>query len=167
MWSRISELFIGFPAQRQVARKLIELGLRVSDEGRVCCGEVEVKEVSLAHACGVDRRVVSATVHSILSDRQLSRLFSGIQPAGALLKGIAHELGFGVVEIEANAKKPSIIASATTLLGKKRISIRQIYAKDPELFENPTLVIITQRPIPGSLLEQFSKIPGVKKVSIL
>lgn len=167
MWKSIERLFADLPAQRQVARKLIELGLRVSDEGRILCGEVEVKDVSLANACGVDRRIISSTVHSILSDRQLSKLFSGIRPAGTLLREVAHELGFGVVEIEANAAKPSIIARAATLLGERRISIRQIYAKDPELYENPTLVIITQRPIPGSLLEKFSEIPGVKKVSIL
>jgi predicted regulator of amino acid metabolism with ACT domain len=167
MWSRISEIFSSLPAQRAVARKMIELGLRVDEGGRILCGDVEVKEISLAKAAGVDRRVVSATVSSILSDRALRRIFSGIKPAGALLKDVAHELGFGVVELEADAKKAAIIASATALLAEKRISIRQIYAKDPELFETPTLVIIAERQIPGSLLSQFSKIPGVTKVSIL
>jgi predicted regulator of amino acid metabolism with ACT domain len=72
-----------------------------------------------------------------------------------------------IEEHEANAKKPAIIAHATSLLAKRRIIIRQVYAKDPELFENPTLVIITERPIPGSLVSLFSKIPAVRKVSIL
>jgi len=167
MWGRISEIFAALPAQRQVARKMIELGLRIDDEGRILCGDVEIKEVSLAKAAGVDRRIVVSTVSSILSDRNLHKLFSGIMPAGSLLTNIAKDLGFGVVELEADAKKPSIIAGATSLLAGKRISIRQIYAKDPELFENPTLVIITERPIPGSLLTQFSKIPGVRKVSMI
>jgi len=167
MWFRISKVFSDYPAQRQVARKMIELGLGVSQEGKVMCGGVEVKEVSLAAAAGVDRRVVAATVHSILSDAKLSRIFMGIEPAGALLKGVAHELGFGAIEIEANAEKPSIIAHAATLLAKSGISIRQVYAKDPELFETPTLTIITERQIPGSLLGKFSKIEGVTKVSIL
>jgi hypothetical protein len=167
MWNRIAELFSDLPAQRQVARKMIELGLRIGEEGKIYCGEVEIKEVSLARAAGVDRRVVASTASSIASDPKLARLFSGIRPAGALLKDIAHELGFGAVELEANATKPAIIARATALLAKKGISIRQVYAKDPELFENPTLVIITERPMPGNLVAQFSKIPGVTKVSIL
>jgi len=146
---------------------MIELGLRIDEEGRILCGDVEIKEVSLARAAGVDRRVAVSTVASILSDRTLHKLFSGIQPAGALLKGIAKDLGFGAVELEANAKKPSIIARATALLADRKISIRQIYAKDPELFENPTLSIITERPIPGSLIPKFMEIPGVKKVSML
>lgn len=166
MWNRISEIFASLPAQRSVARKMIELGLRIDDEGKILCGDVEVKEISLAAAAGVDRRVVVSTVSSILSDRNLHKLFAGIQPAGALLKDIAKDLGFGVVELEADAKKPSIISAATALLSGKRISIRQIYAKDPELFENPSLVIITERPIPGSLITHFSKIPGVTKVSM-
>lgn len=157
----------GLPAQKQVARKMIELGLRIDEKGTVKCGEVEVKEVSLAKAAGVDRRIVRATIDSIRSDETLSKLFAGIQPAGTLLKGIAHDLGFGAVELEASAKKPGIIASATTLLAGKKISIRQVYAKDPELFENPTLIIITEKQIPGKLLNEFAKIPGVKKVSIL
>jgi uncharacterized protein len=145
---------------------MIELGLCVDAKGKILCGEVEIKEISLAAAAGVDRRVVVSTVKSILSDKSLSKLFAGIRPAGALLKGIAKELGFGVVELEADAKQPAIIASATSLLAKKKISIRQIYGKDPELFENPTLAIITERPIPGALIPEFSKIPGVTKVSI-
>ena len=166
MWKRISELFSHLPAQRQVARKLIELGLSINSEGKILCGDVEIKEISLARASGVDRRIVVSTVSSILSDKSLSRLFSGIKPAGSLLKDVAKDLGFGVVELEAQAAKPAIIAKATGILAKRRISIRQIYAKDPELYEVPTLTIITERPIPGTLLAEFSKIPGVTKVSV-
>jgi predicted regulator of amino acid metabolism with ACT domain len=167
MWKHISELFSGLPAQRSVARKIIELGLSIGADGTIRCGDVEVKEVSLAKAAGVDRRIVRATVASILSDKELASLFAGIKPAGALLRDVAHNLGFGAVEIEADAAKPAIIAKATALLANKKISIRQVYAKDPELFENPSLVIITERQIPGALLNEFSKIPGVTKVSIL
>ncbi len=167
MWKRICEKFAELPAQTQVARKMIELGLRIGLDGRVRCGEVEVKEVSLAAAAKVDRRVVKATVKSILGDRKLAALFSGIQPAGSFLKDVAHELGFGVVELEANAKKAGIIAASTTLLARRGISVRQVYAKDPDLFENPTLVIITEKPVPGALLNKFSKIPGVRKVSVI
>jgi len=161
------EKFGNLPSQTRVARKMIELGLAIGEGGRVMCGEVEVKEVSLGRAAGVDRRVVRATINSIRSDAKLSKLFAGIRPAGSFLKDVAHELGFGAVELEANAKKAGIIAAATGLLARRKISIRQVYAKDPELFENPTLVIITEKPVPGNLLAAFSKIPGVKKVSLL
>lgn len=172
MWKRIETLFEGFPAQKQVARKMIELGLRIGADNRIYCGEVEIKEISLAKTAGVDRRVVVSTASSIVSDKKLSSLFSKIRPAGTLLSDVAHELGFGVVEIEANAAdagaaSPGIIAQATAPIAKRKICIRQIYSKDPELFENPNLVIITEKPIPGKMISEFSKIKGVTKVSIL
>lgn len=72
-----------------------------------------------------------------------------------------------MVEISADAANPGIIAHATAPIAKSKISIRQIYSKDPELFENPTLVIITEKPVPGKLISELSKIPNVTKVSIL
>ncbi len=166
MWSRVSEKFSDFPARLAVARKLVEFGLRVSAGGKVLCGDVEVKEVSLARAAGVDRRAVVATVDAIARDKGLGRVFENIRPAGAFLKDVAHLLGFGVIEIEADAKKGGIIAAATALLANARISIRQLHAEDPELFENPKMTIITEKPVPGKLLNEFLKIKGVKKVSV-
>lgn len=166
MWKRIEHLFAGFPAQKAVARKLVELGLRIRQDGKICCGDVEVKDASLALSAGVDRRVVRLTVKSIRSDKFLRELFSKIRPAGSLLQDVAPELGFGVVELEADAKKSGIVAAATRLLAERHISLRQVYAKDPELFEKPTLVLIAEKPVPGALLEKFSNIRGVRRVSV-
>ncbi|MBU1197082.1 amino acid-binding protein [Candidatus Micrarchaeota archaeon] len=166
MWNRVSGLFGGLPAQKSVARKLVELGLRIREDGKICCGDVEVKDASLAQSAGVDRRMVRRTIAGIRSDPYLNKIFSHIQPAGSLLREVAPMLGFGVVEIEADARRGGIVAAATQLLAEKRIRIRQVYAKDPELFENPTLLIITERKIPGALLNRFPQIKGVKKVSI-
>ncbi len=166
MWLRVSEKFSDFPARLAVARKLVECGLRVSAEGRVLCGDVEVKEVSLAKAAGVDRRAVVATVNAISKDGELSQVFGGILPAGAFLKNVAPLLGFGVIEVEAHAEKSGIVAGATALLAKSKISIRQLHADDPELFENPKMTIITEKRVPGKLVNEFLKIRGVTKVSI-
>ncbi|MFH1443278.1 MAG: amino acid-binding protein [Candidatus Micrarchaeota archaeon] len=166
MWKKISESFGGLPGQKAVVRKMIELGLRIGEDGKILCGNVEVKENSLAKAVGVDRRVVRATAEGIRKERYLREVFSRIQPAGTLLRDVAVLMGFGVVEIEADAMQSGIIARATSLLAEKHINIRQVYAKDPELFENPTLTIITEREIPGKLISEFKKIRGVTKVSI-
>ena len=166
MWKRIEEMFAGLPAQKQVARKMVELGLSINAKGVIECGGVEVKEVSLARASGVDRRTVRATAAAILGDKVLSQIFVGIRPAGALLKEVAPLIGLGVIEIEANARETGIVAKAASLLAKRGISIRQAFAKDPELFENPTLTIITEKRLPGTLLDSLLKIRGVKKVSV-
>lgn len=159
-------MFGGLPGQRAVVLKMLEIGLRIDEGGKIRCGDVEIKDNSLAHAAGVDRRIVRATVEGISKERFLKSVFSRIQPAGTFLKDVAQLMGFGVVEIEADAKTAGIIAKAAGLLADRKISIRQVYAKDPELFENPTLVIIAEREVPGKLLNEFKRIRGVKKVSI-
>lgn len=166
LWRSIEQKFRGFPARLAVARRLVEYGLRVDSEGNVRCGDVEVKEVSLAKAVKVDRRAIGATVRAILNDKELSKVFENIRPAGAFLKNVAELLRFGVVEIEADAKKSGIISQATTLLSNSRINIRQLHAEDPELFENPKMTIITEKPVPGRLLNEFLKIKGVMRVSV-
>jgi hypothetical protein len=120
----------------------------------------------MARSVDVDRRSIKTTVDVILSDEQLSKIFSNIIPAGPLVKNVAKDLGFGVVEIEAEAQNPGIIAKATELISKENISIRQVHAGDPEFEEKPRLTIITEKPMEGNLLNEFLKIEGVKRVSI-
>ncbi len=166
MWKKVTAAFGVLPAQKEVVRKMIELGLRIDEAGSIRCGDVEIKEISLAKSAGVDRRAVRATVEGIMNDRYLRQVFLRIRPAGALLQDVSVLMGFGVVEIEADAKQFGIIAKATSLLAEKKISIRQVFAKDPELYENPTLVIIAERELPGNIINEFKKIKGVRKVSV-
>lgn len=166
MWDRIKHKFDKFPARMAVARKIVELGLRVGKNGKIYCDDVEINDVALARSVGVDRRTIKSTVDVILSDEQLSEIFQNIHPAGTLLKNIAKNLGFGVVEIEAEAGNAGIIAKSTELISLKGLSIRQAHAGDPELEENPKLTIITEKPIKGDMIQKFLDIPGVKRVSI-
>lgn len=167
MWKFLSKAFDGLPGQWMVARKMTELGLCVREDGSIACADAVVTDVSLGAACKVDRRVVRATVQTIQKSAELTRVFGNNRPAGSLLVGAAKEFGFGVVELEADAHTPGIIAKATTLLAEKRINVRQIYGKDPDLYEKPTLTIVTEKPIPGAIIPLFSKIKGVSKVSVL
>lgn len=84
----------------------------------------------------------------------------------SLLKNVASDLRFGVVEIEARAGTPGILAKATQLIAHEDISIRQAHAGDPELEEHPKLTIITEKPVKGEIIQEFLDIPGVKRVSI-
>jgi len=166
MWDRIKHKFDKFPARMAVARKIVELGLRVGENGKIYCGNVEITDVALARSVNVDRRAIKSTVDVILSDPQLSEIFQNIFPAGTLLKNISKNLGFGVVEIEAEAGNAGILARSTELISMEGLSIRQAHAGDPELEENPKLTIITEKPIKGELIKEFLNIPGVKRVSI-
>lgn len=166
MWDRIKHKFEKFPARMNVARKIVELGLCVGKNNKIYCGNVEISDMALARASGVDRRTIKATIDVILADNQLRAIFTNIYPAGALLKNVAPTLGLGVVEIDAQAGNPGILARATDLISRENVSIRQAHAGDPELEENPRLTIITEKPVKGELYNEFLKIKGVKKVSV-
>lgn len=166
MWEKINEKFKKYPARLRVAEKMIELGLSVSDDCKIYCGNLKISDKALATAADVDRRAIKSTIKLIREDEELYNLFSSIVPAGTLLKNIAKNLKLGVIEIEVGSESEGILANTTSLITKKGISIRQAYAEDTELQENPLLTIITEEAVSGDLINEFLKIKGVKRVSI-
>ena len=166
MWARINEKFKKYPARIRVAEKMIELGLSISDDGRIYCGNLKISDKALATAADVDRRAIKSTIEIIQEDEELNNLFSNIIPAGTLLKNIAKNLELGVIEIEVGPESEGILAATTRLITEKGIGIRQAYAEDTELQESPILTIITVEPVKGDLINEFLKIEGVTRVSI-
>lgn len=142
------------------------MGLRISEDEKIYCKDVEISYTAIAKATDVDRRTVKATVKELLNDKELSKIFRNIIPAGFLLKNLVKDLNLGLIEIEANADNPGILAEAAKILASENISIRQAYAEDPKIEGNPKLTIITEIPIPGKLFRKFLDINGVKRVTI-
>lgn len=166
MWIRVKNFFKDSPSKLSVAKLIIETGLRIGEKGKIYCGEIEVPATKIAAAAGVDRRVVKETAEAILNTEDLRRIFTNLKPAGPLLRDVAQYLGYGVIEIRAKPEASGIIAEATALIAKEGISIRQILAEDAEIYPDPKLVLITEKPIPGELLSKFLKIPTVKQVTV-
>ena len=166
MWEKINEKFRKYPARLRVAEKMIELGLSLNEDGKIYCGNLKISDKALATASNVDRRAIKSTIDIICEDEDLYNLFSNILPAGTLLKNIAKNLDLGVIEIEVGSESEGILANTTNLITKKGIDIRQAYAEDTELQENPILTIITEEPVKGDLINEFLKIKGVTRVSI-
>ena len=167
MWESLNSKFSKYPARMTVAQKMFELGLRIGEDNKIYCGNLKISDSALAAAASVDRRVIKSTVNVIVNDDELYEIFSNIVPAGTLLKNIAKNLGLGVVEIEAGEQSEGILASVASTMSEHDIDIRQAYAGDTKLEDNPVLTIITEKPIPGELLNEFIKINGVLKVSVL
>ena len=166
MWERLNEKFKKYPARLRVAEKMIELGLSLGEDGRIYCGNLKISDKALASAAEVDRRAIKSTISVIQDDDELYSIFSNIMPAGTLLKNIAKNLELGVIEIEVGSENEGILASTSNLISEKGISIRQAYAEDTELQQNPILTIITEEPVSGDLIKEFLKIKGVTRVSI-
>jgi predicted regulator of amino acid metabolism with ACT domain len=167
MWKKIKSFFENSPSQLKVAKLLVETGLRIGNNGRIYCGEIEIPATKIATSLNVDRRVVKDMAQAILKTKELKHLFTNLKPAGPLLRDVAQYLGYGVVEIRASPESVGIIAEATTLIANRGISIRQILAEDAEIYPDPKLTIITEKPVPGEMLSRFLKISTVRQVTIL
>ena len=167
MWESLNLKFSKYPARMAVAQKMFELGLRISEDRKIYCGDLKISDSALAASADVDRRVIKSTVDVIIADEELYEIFSNIIPAGTLIKNIAKNLNLGVIEVEAGEESDGILAEVAWIMSKHNISIRQAYAGDTRFNANPVLTIITEDAIPGELLNEFLKVKGVLKVSIL
>ena len=166
MWEKLVEKFKKYPARLRVAKKMIELGLRIDDNEKIYCGDLQISDKSLAKSAGVDRRAIKSTIKTIKEDQELSNIFKNIVPAGTLLKNIAKSLDLGVIEIEVTSENEGLLAATTQLIFEKGVNIRQAYAEDNQMEEYPHLTIITEEPLPVDIINEFLEINGVNRVSI-
>ena len=166
LWNKIATAMTSHPERLKVVRTLLENGLAVR-QSRIYLNEIEMPIVKVARVARVDRRTVGETIKSIESNSELKTIFAKLESAGISLRGVAHDLGLGTIEILVeNPSKPGIIAGATGLLSNARISIRQALVDDPDLVPEPKLVLIADRPVPGDLVTKLREIPGVVRVSL-
>ena len=167
MWNEIQKIFAKNPKKLEVARTILELGLCIGIDKKIYCGTIEIPYSKMASALEIDRRVVISTIEKIMEDTQLKKIFTQIRPAGPSFQEVAKlaAFEFGLVEISAEPKTVGIIAKITELIAKEGVSIRQILAQDPELYPDPKLIIITEKPI-TDITNKFLDITGIKSVSI-
>ncbi|MCD6399993.1 ACT domain-containing protein, partial [candidate division WOR-3 bacterium] len=129
------------------------------------CGDIEVPYTKISEALNIDRRVVKETAVMILKTPELRELFTRLEPTFCL-KHAGRYLGYGVVEIETEPRVVGVLARVASKIAERGINIVQVVAEDPELNPEGRLVIVTEEPIPGDLVNEFSKLEGVKRVSI-
>lgn len=165
MWGAIAEHFDRYPAQLKVARVLVRHGLSIKD-GRVHCGDIEVADSAIARAAGVDRRVVSSTVETIHAEPSLERIFSRFQPT-AHLKDVAPVMGWSSLEILVDdPSQVGILAEISRIIAGEGISIRQAVADDPELTEDARFFVVTESPVPMSVIPTMREVEGVHSIII-
>jgi uncharacterized protein len=166
LWNKIVATMANHPERLKVVRTLLDSGLAIR-RSRIYLNDIEVPVVKIARVARVDRRTVGETIKSIESNPELKTLFEKLGSAGTSLKGVAHDLGLGTVEILVeNPAKAGIIAGASRLLSDAGISIRQALVDDPDLVPEPKLVLIADRPVPGNLVTKLREITGVVRVSL-
>src|SRR5438270_5623165 len=128
MWSKIQAMMEGHPERLRVVRILLEngLGLRGNE---VYLNDIEVPIVRIAKSAGVDRRTVDETIRMVETNPELRLLFSNLRSAGLSLKGVAKQLGLGVVEvIVEDPHKAGIIAGASQLFSELELAFDRLWS---------------------------------------
>lgn len=165
MYKKIENSFLGFPSRRVVVDAMLRYGLRVDESARIWCAEIEVPPAKIARALGLDRRVVIETARQIIRDKELFMILSALRPT-AFISGAARVLGFGVLEIEADPHEKGVILEVASRVSGAGINIRQIVADDPDIYPNPKLTVVLEKPVPGSVIEKLRKSRKIKRISI-
>lgn len=165
MYAYIEDAFIRFPMRSKVAEAMLKYGLRVDEQARIYCADIEISPAKMARALGVDRRVVIETAEMIAKYEELYEIFSALRPT-AIISGPAKKLQFDILEIEAEPHAIGIISEVTSIISNAKISIRQIVADDPDMYPHPKLTIILNKPLPGATLSKIKNLKHIKKLSI-
>ncbi|MHC1680275.1 MAG: hypothetical protein AB9860_03370 [Methanomassiliicoccales archaeon] len=159
MWKSLSKHFGKYPSQAKVAKLLLVYGLKVQ-EGRVYCGDVEIADMALGRAAGVDRRIVRSAIDTIQESPELSSVYSRLMPT-ALLTDVAPVMGWTALEIiPTDAATPGIVAEVTGLIAREGISVRQTVVSDPDLSPDPRLFIITAGAVPPEAPSTDTRLQG-------
>ena len=167
VWKKIGFRFHESPQRLVVAQALIRHGFHVEGEGDIRCGSIRIPLKSIGDALGVDRRTVRATTEEIWEDSELRLFFSRLRPSGASLEKVSQVLGYGVVTIYVESpENPGILSKVAATIAGQGIQIRQVIAEDVAIYPEPCLKVITEKPLPGNVIESLTVIQGVSKVII-
>ena len=154
------------PSQQAVVRLLLERGFSVNDGGRVVSGGIEIPNTGIAREIGVDRRVVDATTDAILEDPALEPIFRNISAIPSLMD-LAPVLDLTVLTVRPDdAEASGIVAAVTGILAEHDISIRQTISEDPEFTDEPLLYVITERDLPGEVINEIRDLPFVRRIEL-
>jgi uncharacterized protein len=167
LWSRVSEQFQGQKVRLEVARKMLEYGIRVTNDCRLFVGGLEVDYSALARDVGADRRVVKQTARQIRDDEFLYSVFGRIMPVGSSLVPVVSRLGYSAVVIEADPRAAGVISAATAALARHNIVVRQALADDPDMNPAAKLTLVVEGTVPGSVIEELNSIETIRSVTVM
>lgn len=145
---------------------MIEYGIRVSNEGKLFVGGLEVDYSALARDAGTDRRVVKQTAAKIRKDPFLFSIFSGISPAGASLLHVVSSIGCSAIIIEADPRAAGVISGVAGVLAEHGMIVRQALADDPDMVREANLTLIVEGPVGGSVISELERLEMVRGITV-
>jgi predicted regulator of amino acid metabolism with ACT domain len=166
IWPSIEHEFIRQGSRLKVVRKMLQYGIRVSKEGTLFIGGLEVDYSSLARDAGTDRRVVKQTASQIRADPFLFSIFSELAPIGASLMHVVSSIGCSAIIIEADPRAAGVISRVTGVLARHGIVVRQALADDPDMVRDASLTLIVEGAVGGDVIGELEGLEMVRGVTV-
>lgn len=161
----LGDKFSNYPSQEKVATLLIEQGIRV-EGGKAYSGPIVQSDSAIGRACGVDRRVVRATLERISSTPELDAIFSKLKCTLSMVD-LAPEIGCSSIIITpTDSTMPGILAEIMDVLYKAGISVRQAMVDDSGNVNTATLVVVVFGKLPANVLPELKSCRGVASILI-
>ena len=167
VWANIRKQFERQVVRPEFVRKMIECGLRVSDDEKIYVDDVEVDYTAVARALDVDRRVVKSTAQQIRRNRYLYSLFSKTKPLGTSLVDVVSQLGYTAMIIEADPKSSGVMAGVAEILSRHGMVVRQAVAEDPEMVPDAKMTLVVEGQLTGQAMEELHGLKVVRSIKIL
>lgn len=167
MWNNVKREFERQVVRPDIVKKMIECGMRVSQDEKIYVGDVEVDYSAVARAVDVDRRVVKQTVQQIRRSRYLFSLFSQTLPLGTSLLGLVSQLGYTAIVIEADPESPGVMAGVAEILSRHGMVVRQAVAEDPEMVPDAKMTLVVAGQLTGQAMEELHGLRVVRSMKIL
>jgi len=167
VWPRIRAEFGRQFVRPDVVRKMIECGMRVSDNLKIYVGDVEVDYLAISRAVGVDRRVVKQTAEQIRRSPYLYSIFARTKPLGTSLVDLVSLLGYTAIVVEADPKSPGVMAGVAEILSRHGMVVRQAVAEDPEMVPDAKMTLVVEGQLTGQAMEELHGLEAVKSIKIL
>lgn len=167
VWPSIRKQFSRQIVRPDVVRKLIECGMRVSDDSKIFVNDVEVDYSAVARAVDVDRRVVKQTVEQIRGNRYLYSIFSRTKPLGTSLTDLVSVLGYSAVVVEADPKSPGVMAGVAEILSRHGMVVRQALADDPDMVQDAKMTLVVEGQLTGEAIEELNGLKMVRSIKFL
>jgi hypothetical protein len=167
VWPNIKKQFERQIVRPDVVRKMIECGMRVSEDEKLYVGDVEQDYSSVARAVAVDRRVVKQTVEQIRGNKYLYSIFSKTRPLGASLVDVVSVLGYTAVIVEADSRSPGVMAAVAEILSRHGTVVRQALADDPEMVHDAKLTLVVEGKLTAETIAELKALKLVRSLKIL
>jgi predicted regulator of amino acid metabolism with ACT domain len=167
VWANVRKQFERQVVRPDVVKKMIECGMRVSDDEKIYVDGVEVDYSAVARAVDVDRRVVKQTVEQIRRNGYLYSLFSKTRPLGTSLVDLVRELGYTGIVVQADPKSSGIMAAVAEILSRHGMVVRQAVAEDPEMVPEAKMTLVVEGELTGRAMEELHSLKVVRSIKIL